>query len=117
MFRGNYFEGLQIYQCQRGCGSLQKIKWYGGTQMTGTVMRKLADALEDVGYVIKSIEEETYSWTDRPATGEKYTGQICLKIRSAKEEDADAEKKRLREEAGKAAPVVVSALENEEVKF
>ena len=67
--------------------------------MEGSVMRKLADALGDVGFVIKRIEEEAYSQYDRPLSGEKYTGEIIIKIRPTKDEDADVEKNRSRKEA------------------
>jgi hypothetical protein len=39
--------------------------------MEGSVMRKLAGALGDVGFVIKKIEEEAYGQFDRPPSTEK----------------------------------------------
>jgi hypothetical protein len=71
-------------------------------QMDGSVMRKLADALGDVGFVIKRIEEEAYGSYERPPGGEKYTGEIIIKIRPAKDEEADVEKLRARKEKEKA---------------
>jgi hypothetical protein len=67
--------------------------------MEGSLMRKLADALGDVGFVIKKIEEESYGRFDRPDSGEKYTGEIIIKIRPMKDEEADVEKLRVREKA------------------
>lgn len=86
--------------------------------MEGSVMRKLAEALGDVGFVIKKIEEETYDQYDRPSSGEKYTGEIVVKIRPMKDEEADIEKFRVREEEEKAngkplTPVTVPASEVE----
>jgi hypothetical protein len=62
--------------------------------MEGSVMRKLAEALGDAGFVIKKIEEEAYGQYDRPPSGEKYTGEIIIKIRPVKDEEADAERLR-----------------------
>jgi hypothetical protein len=70
--------------------------------MEGATMRKLADALSDVGFVIKRIEEESYGQYDKPSSGEKYTGEITIKIRTVKDEEADVEKIRARKEAEKA---------------
>jgi hypothetical protein len=70
--------------------------------MEGSVMRRLAEALGDVGFVIKRIEEEAYSHYNRPSSGEKYTGEIVIKVRPVKDEEADAEKVRAWEEGEKA---------------
>jgi hypothetical protein len=87
--------------------------------MEGSVMRKLAEALDDVGFVIKKIEEEAYSQYDRSSSGKKYTGEIIIKIRPVKDEEADIEKIRVQKEEEKArskalTPATVS---EEEVKF
>jgi hypothetical protein len=74
--------------------------------MTGAVMKKLAEALDEVGYVIKDIKDEEYSGYGQPASGERYTGLMVLRIRPAEEEEADAEKLRARKEAEKAAGAV-----------
>jgi hypothetical protein len=71
--------------------------------MEGSVMRKLAEALDDVGFVIKKIEEEPYDNFNRPSSGEKYTGEIIIKIRSVKDEEADNEKLQVRKEEEKRA--------------
>jgi hypothetical protein len=71
--------------------------------MEGSVMRKLADALSDVGFVIKRIEEESYGPYDRPSGEGKYTGEITIKIRPVKDEEDDAEKLRARKEEEKKA--------------
>jgi hypothetical protein len=85
--------------------------------MEGYVMRKLADALGDVGFVIKRIEEEAYGQYDRPLSGEKYTGEIIIRIRPAKDEDADVEKLRSRKEKERAKPPVPETAFVEEIKF
>jgi hypothetical protein len=90
----------------------------GGLSMEGSVMQKLAEALDDVGFVIKRIEEIAYDQYDRPPSGEKYTGEIIIKIRPIKDEEADIEKIRVRKEEEKArskalTPVTVSASEAE----
>jgi hypothetical protein len=77
--------------------------------MEGSTMRKLGDALSDVGFVIKKIEEETYSQYDRPSSGEKYAGEIILKIRPVKDEEADFEKARALKEKEKAKEKAESA--------
>ena len=59
--------------------------------MTALVMQKLADALGKEGFIVKKIEEEEYTPYNRPSSGEKYTGQILIKVRSADEEEAEAE--------------------------
>jgi hypothetical protein len=86
--------------------------------MEGSTMRKLAEALDGVGFVVKKIEEETFSSYDRPATGEKYTGEIIIKIRPAKDEEADLEKARARKLAEKAlAEPAPAAANTAEVAF
>jgi hypothetical protein len=86
--------------------------------MTGNVMRKLADALGEVGFVIKDIRDEEYGQYQMPASGEKYTGLLFLKIRPAEDENADIEKARLRKEAEKAAAKPAEAVaKTEEVPF
>jgi hypothetical protein len=88
--------------------------------MEGSVMRKLAEALDDVGFVIKSIEEEKHGTYDRPNTGEIYTGQIIIKIRSRKDEEAEAEAARLRKEKERIIAAGAAALgkpENDETPF
>jgi hypothetical protein len=77
--------------------------------MEGSVIRKLTDALGDAGFVIKKIEEESYSRFERPFSGEKYTGEIIIRIRPAKDEEADIEKIRAREEAER--PLVIGSCE------
>jgi hypothetical protein len=80
-------------------------------------MNKLANSLEDAGYIIKEIKEESYGQFDRPSSGEKYTGEIILKIRSAKDEEAEAEKIEAKAKAAKAAekqPAMVPALAGDE---
>jgi hypothetical protein len=71
--------------------------------MEGSIMRKLADALGDVGFVIKKIEEKSYGQYDRPSSGEKYTGEIIVKIRPIKDEEAEAEKIRAQKEKERAS--------------
>ena len=61
--------------------------------MTALVMQKLADVLAKEGFVIKKIEDEERSSTNN---GEKYTGNIIIKVRPADEEEAEAEIVRLR---------------------
>jgi hypothetical protein len=87
--------------------------------MKGSVMRKLADALEDVGFVIERLEEEPYGQYDRPSSGEKYTGEIIIKIRPIKDEEADADKIRVQKEEEKAKnkPLTPVTAPEEEVKF
>jgi hypothetical protein len=71
--------------------------------MEGSVLEKLAGALGTVGFVIKKIEEEAYGQYERTLNGERYTGEIIIKIRPVEDEEADAERLRVRKEAG-AAP-------------
>jgi hypothetical protein len=87
--------------------------------MEGSVMRKLAEALGDAGFVIKKIEEETYGYYDRPGTGERYTGEIILKIRPVTDEEADIEKIRVRkeEEKAKGKPLVPVTAPTSGVEF
>ena len=86
--------------------------------MEGSVMRRLAEAMDDVGFVIKSIEEEKFGSYDRPVTGEIYTGEIIIKIRSRKDEEADAEKAWLRKDRRKALVIPPpEAVKNEEQPF
>jgi hypothetical protein len=65
--------------------------------MEMALMQKIADAIGDNGFVIKKIEEETYGYYDRPKTGERYTGEIILKIRPITDEEAEAKKRWVRE--------------------
>jgi hypothetical protein len=81
---------------------LEKWKEQEVLLMEGSVMRKLAEALDDIGFVIKKIEEEAYGQYDRPFSGEKYTGEIIVKIRPMKDEEVDIEKMRVRKEEEKA---------------
>jgi hypothetical protein len=60
--------------------------------MEMALMQRIADAIGDNGFVIKKIEEETYGYYDRPKTGERYTGEIILKIRPIEEEEAEAKR-------------------------
>ena len=64
--------------------------------MTALVMQRLAEALAKEGFIIKKIEDEEHSSFSRPNNGEKYTGEIILKIRPADEEEAEAEMAKLR---------------------
>jgi hypothetical protein len=86
--------------------------------MKGTVMWKLADAIEGVGYTIKDIKEEEYAQYSRPPSGEKYTGLLIIKIRPLKDEEADEEEIRIRNETEKAStestPIPVPVLGNDE---
>ena len=66
--------------------------------MTAMVMQSLADALAGVGFVIKKIEEIAYGSYDKPPNGEKYTGELSIRIRSIAEEEAEAELVRARKE-------------------
>ena len=66
--------------------------------MQALVMQKLADALGKEGFVIKKIEDAEIPSFSKPDTGEKYTGEIILRIRPVDEEEAEAEKARLRKE-------------------
>jgi hypothetical protein len=88
--------------------------------MEGSVMRKLAEALDDVGFVIKRIEEEAYGQYDRPSSGEKYTGEIIIRIRPVKDEEADIEKIRTRkdeEKKAKSKPLALVTAPEEEAQF
>jgi hypothetical protein len=87
--------------------------------MEGSVMRKLAGALDDVGFVIKKIEEEPYDNYNRPPSREKYTGEIIIKIRPVKDEEADIEKIRAWKEEEKARnkPLAPAMALEEEHKF
>jgi hypothetical protein len=66
--------------------------------MTAVVMQKLANVLANEGFVIKKIEDEAYGSFDKQENGEKYTGQIIITVRPVDDEEAEAEKKRLRKE-------------------
>jgi hypothetical protein len=85
--------------------------------MEGSVMRKLSDALGDVGFTIKRIEEEAYGQFDRPLNGEKYTGEIIIRIRPTKDEEADAEKRRAQEKAKRETSPMPKTASTEEVPF
>jgi hypothetical protein len=87
--------------------------------MEGAVMQKLADALGGAGFAVKKIEEETYSRFERPDAGEKYTGEIILKIRPIKDEEADAEKPAARQEekTAKNRPPSPEAADQKEAEF
>jgi len=76
--------------------------------MTAIVMRKLADALLNEGYVVKKMEDETAGFHE-----DKYTGRIIITVRPVEDEEADAEATRLRKEKEREA----AKPENEEVKF
>jgi hypothetical protein len=81
--------------------------------MEGLAIQKLANALDGVGFTIKRIEEESYSRYERPPSGEKYTGEIIIRIRPLKDEKADAA--RIREwEIGKKAEILRSQRERED---
>ena len=69
--------------------------------MTAEIMQNLADGLKSAGFVIKKIEEETYDSFSKPSDHEKYTGEICVRVRSIEDEEAEAEAVRLRKEAEK----------------
>jgi hypothetical protein len=89
--------------------------------MEGSLMLRLANALDDVGFVIKKMEEETYSRFERPDSDETYTGEIIIKIRPRKDEDAEAGKRRdrLREKQKRdqGIPMPVPARTDSEVEF
>jgi hypothetical protein len=87
--------------------------------MQGTEMKKVAEAMEGIGYIVKELKEEEYSQYDRPVSGEKYTGLFLLKIRTVADEQADAERKRLRIEQERMAskPAHPADVEPKEVPF
>jgi hypothetical protein len=66
--------------------------------MEGLVMRKLAEAVRSVGFVVKKIEEETYDSFNRPPNGEKYTGEIIIKIRPVEAEEDEQKQFQARKE-------------------
>jgi len=70
--------------------------------MTALVMQKLADALAKEGFIVKKIEDEEISSFNRTLDGEKYTGEIIIRVRPADDEEAEAEMVRLRKEKQKA---------------
>jgi hypothetical protein len=87
--------------------------------MTALVMKKLALALLNEGFVVKKIEEEQKSF-DRPVNGEKYTGQIIIVIRPVDDEEAEAKAARLRKEKerGSASGIITPGEpKNEGVEF
>jgi hypothetical protein len=69
--------------------------------MTALVMRKLATALFNEGFIVKKIEDEQKSSFDRSENGEKYTGQIIIVVRPSDDEEAEAEAAQLRKEKEK----------------
>jgi hypothetical protein len=77
-------------------------------------MKKLANSLEDAGYIIKEIREEPYGQFDRPPSGEKYTGEIILKIRSVRDEEAEADKIAAKAKAAEKQPALEPALAGDE---
>jgi hypothetical protein len=85
--------------------------------MTAVVMQKLANVLANEGFVIKKIEDEEYGSFDRQENGEKYTGAIILKVRPIEDEEAEAEKARLRKEKEWANVKGKKSKPDEEVEF
>ena len=73
-------------------------KYNVGVFMTAEIMQNLADGLKSAGFVIKKIEEEIYGSFDKSPNGEKYTGELSIRIRSIEDEEAEAEAVRLRKE-------------------
>ena len=61
--------------------------------MEGLVMHRLSDALRNTGFVIKKIEEESYGRFDLPSGGEKYTGEIIIRIRPVRDEEGGRRRK------------------------
>jgi hypothetical protein len=59
--------------------------------MDGVRIQKLAEAVRDAGFVLKKFEEETYGHFDRPDSGERYTGELIIKIRPVEQEEYEQE--------------------------
>jgi hypothetical protein len=80
-------------------------------------MKKLANSIEDVGYIIKEIKEESYTQYDMPSSGKKYTGELILKIRSMEDEKAEANKIMAKVKAGEKITIDQSLVGDKEVPF
>ena len=66
--------------------------------MTAFIMQSLTGAVNAAGFVVKKIEDEVYGSFDKPSSGEKYTGEIIIKVRPIADEEAELEGIRVRKE-------------------
>jgi hypothetical protein len=87
--------------------------------MDGVRIQKLADAVRDAGFVLKKWEEETYGHFDRPDSGERYTGELIIKLRPVEQEEYEQELvlARIKREREKNRPSPPAAGEQEEHPF
>jgi hypothetical protein len=82
-------------------------------------IQKLTEAVREAGFVLKKWEEETYGHFDRPYSGERYTGELIIKIRPVELEEYEQELAlaRIRKEREKNSPSPPAAGEQEEHPF